>query len=407
MKVLIIVNYSTLEGEKGSGRFPYLADLFVENGHQVTLICSSFSHRKKKHRDVTELKGIINGKYDIEFIDEPGYKNHFGLARMRSIRRFRKNLSKRLSNIKELPDVIYFSIPTLSSASCVTKFAIDNKIPAVVDIIDIWPEALSSVFHFPKYLFQILFIPFIVKANSIYKKVNAIVGVSETYVLRAKKVNNTAKSNAVYIGTDLTFFDSCLFSKTKGDNEIWLTYVGTLSYSYDILTILKAAKILKARQNFKNIRFKIIGTGPQKDKLKHYAKVLELPVEFIDFLPYNDMVNYLKNSDIALNAIVKGAQQSITYKIGDYVSAGLPILNSSENIEFRKMVVEKKLGLNYEPGNENSMVKQIITLVKDRELKLAYGRNSRDIAEQKFDRRKTYPGIIVLVENTVKDFTPN
>ncbi|MGB5820690.1 MAG: glycosyltransferase family 4 protein [Saonia sp.] len=402
MTIFIIANYSTVLGEKGSSRFTYLADLFAQKGHQVTFITSSFSHRTKKNRDEAELNKLTNGKYKIKLINVPGYKKHLGLKRLLSIRRFGINLRKELSSVKELPDIVYFSFPTFSSARIATKFALKNKIPPVIDIVDVWPEALLSVLKIPTYLFNIIFLPYTIKANRIYKSASAIIGVSETYVARARKVNNSGHYLSVFLGADLKYFDNCLYSRIKQDGEIWLIYIGTISYSYDLITVLKAMNILIREQKLDYLKVKILGSGPHKDKLEQMANSLELPVEFMGFLEYNEMINYLKNSDIALNAIVKGAQQSITYKIGDYVSAGLPILNSSENIEFRKMIVEEEIGINYNAGEERDLTEKIMRLLKNNEKMLLYGKNSRRIAEHKFDRRKTYDEIIELVEKMIK-----
>jgi glycosyltransferase involved in cell wall biosynthesis len=96
-----------------------------------------------------------------------------------------------------------------------------------------------------------------------------IFGVSETYVNRAKVRGTKCKEFiTVYIGSD---FEKIKYENNndfktieKGKNDIWITYVGTLSYSYDIDTAIKAFSELK---DFKNLKFIILGSGPDEERL--------------------------------------------------------------------------------------------------------------------------------------------
>jgi len=402
MKIFIIANFTIVPGEKGNCRFTYLANLFSDFGHQVTLYTSSFAHRTKTHRNAITINKLIKKKYVIKLIHESGYKNHIGLKRILSHYEFGINMRKELSLIQEKPDAIYFSFPTFSSAHVATKFAKKNKIPIVIDIIDIWPEALQTVIKLPSFLFNILVLPFRIKADRIYKSAWAIIGVSKTYVERARKANLKAKFLPVFLGTDLNLFDNYEYTEIKSKGDLWLVYIGCISYSYDIVTVLRSLTILREKHKISNLKVKILGSGPQKDALEQFAIANNLPVEFVGFVEYPYMVNYLKNSDIALSAIVKGAQQSLTYKIGDYVSAGLPILNSSDNQEFKEIILKNKMGLNYEAGKENDLVDKILILLKDKKKMKEYGQNSRKMAETFFNRKITNVKIVRLVEELVK-----
>jgi|GEM_PF-98920 len=401
MKIYIIANFTIVPGEKGNCRFTYLANLFADYGHQVTLYTSSFAHRTKTHRNESRLNELVEGKSKIILIKEPGYKKHFGFKRILSHREFGNNLRKELSRIQLNPDAVYFSFPTFSSVHTASKFAEKNNLPSIIDIIDIWPEALRTVIKLPSFLFNILVLPYTIQANRIYKSASAIIGVSKTYVDRVREANQVAKFLPVFLGTDLELFDSYEYTNLKPKGDIWLVYIGCLSYSYDIKTVLRSLIILAKEHKISNLKVKILGSGPQKDDLEQFANTYNLPVEFLGFVEYPLMVNYLKNSDIALSAIVKGAQQSLTYKIGDYVSAGLPILNSSENQEFKDIIRDNKMGQNYNAGKEYDLVDKILILLKDKKKMKEYGQNSRKLAETYFNRKSTNKKIVRLSEEIV------
>ncbi|MRH99168.1 glycosyltransferase [Kriegella sp. EG-1] len=402
MRILLIANYTVVPGEKGNCRVTYLANMFAEKGHHVTLLTSSFAHRTKTHRNELVINSLIKTKYKIKLIKESGYIRHLGLRRVLSHHQFGINLKKYLNHCVERPDAIYFTFPTFSSARIASKFAKRNNLPAIIDIIDIWPEALRSVIKLPVHLFNIFVLPFTIQANNIYKTASGIVGVSNTYVNRAREANKIAPILPIYLGADLELFDNFKYSKIKPDGEIWLIYVGCISYSYDLETVLRSLIILNNKYNISHLKVKILGSGPQKSRLEQFAIANNLPVHFVGFVEYPIMVNYLKNADIALSAIVQGAQQSLTYKIGDYVSAGLPILNSSENKEFRNIIKNEKIGLNYVAGKDVDLAEKILKLLEDEKIMKQYGQNSRKIAESRFNRKSTNIKIVQLVEKLVE-----
>ncbi|SEC17947.1 Glycosyltransferase involved in cell wall bisynthesis [Maribacter dokdonensis] len=399
MNIFIITNYSAIPNKKNQGRFVYLANLLTIKGHQVTFFTSTFSHRLKKQREFELNKSNAKNNVRIILVYEQGYHGHFSLDRIVSIRAFGKNLEKELNKTEVSPDLIYFSFPTYTSAQKTINYAKKNNIPTIIDIQDLWPESLLILLQIPKAILKLLYFPFIVRRNNILSDVNAIVSVSKTFIKRTKNLKNDVTNLSVYIGVDLNKFDSCTFKYIKPKGEFWLIYVGTISFSYDIETIINAMEHLKSKPETRCIKLNILGVGPNIERLKKIATLNELPIHFTGFLKYEDMVNYLKNSDIALNSIVKKSQTSVTNKLGDYFAAGLPILNSCINTEVRNLITIDKTGLNYEAGNEIELASKVHKMFKDKKKLKIYAQNSRHVAEEKFDRKKTYPQIVKLIEN--------
>ena len=57
-----------------------------------------------------------------------------------------------------------------------------------------------------------------------------------------------------------------------------------------------------------------------------------------------------------------------------------------------------KIGFNVIPGDINDMADKIEVLYKDKKLRKTLGSNNRKLAEEKFDRNKTYLKIKELLE---------
>ena len=396
--VLLVAPFTNLPGEKGFNRFSYIAKKLSEIGHHVTLVTSSFKHREKKFRD-QKMIAELSLPYKLVIIPELGYTKNVGFDRIWSHRHFAKQLTLYLKGLEKKPDVIYCAYPMMGAAYEVGKYANRNNIPFIIDIQDVWPESIKNTLKFPEPLTDTLLYPLTMYANRIYQLADSVVGVSQSYIDRVEKVNRHAKDYlSVFIGTDLSHFDACkMLEVNKPPEEFWVTYVGTFSYSYDIPTVIRAVAKLKEK-GYTDIVFKVMGDGPFRSKYEQLANELNAPVDFVGHLSYEEMVPILVRSDIAANAISKGAQQSITNKIGDYVAAGLPILSSSLNREFSDIVTNRKIGYNYAPEDVATLAELIESLYKDSELRGIFGSNARNLAEEKFDRRTSYQEIYSVVE---------
>ncbi|WP_223591797.1 glycosyltransferase family 4 protein [Neobacillus bataviensis] len=399
-EILLVAPFTILPGEKGFNRFTYIADKLSSKDHNVTLLTSNFKHSDKSFRDKNNIENISKGvRYKIVMLDELGYKKNIGFDRIQSHRHFSKQLHFYLNKIKHKPDVIYCAYPMMDAAFIAGRYAKKFQIPFIMDIQDVWPEAIKNAIPLPEVIVDALLYPLTVYANKIYSLADYVVGVSKSYVYRVNKANlNARRYLPIFIGTDLGVFDSYKENYVMKDpNEFWITYIGTLSYSYDLETVIRAVSILK-NKGISNIVFKVFGSGPLQPKFEKLAQQLDAPVDFMGHFKYEEMIPYLVSSDIAANAISKGAQQSITNKIGDFLSAGLPILNSSLNKEFMDMVSEKNIGHNYDPGDFVKLAALIERLYNNDGLRSELGENARRLAEEKFDRRHSYGEIYSLIE---------
>ncbi len=394
--ILMVTHFTQVPGEKGNSRFKYISELISEKDVKLEVVTTSFSHREKASRYIKK-EDLDLLKYKLTMIDEPGYKKNVSIKRFYSHYIMSKNLSKYLKDRKK-PDVIYCSVPSIDVAYVVAKYANKNNIRLIIDIQDLWPEAFKMVLNIPL-ASNLLFKPMEHRVNYIYKSADTIIAVSETYSKRALKVNDKCKKvESVFLGTDFNYFDSVLNDENivKPNDEIWIVYIGTLGHSYDIPTVIDALKIVKEK-GIENIKFLVIGDGPLKGRFENYAKENNIDALFYGRLEYEKMVQYLKVSDIAVNPITKGSAGSIINKVGDYAAAGLPVLNTQESYEYRKLIDQFKCGINCRNGDSVDLSDKIILLCNNKELRLDMGENNRNLGELKFDRNKTYKKIIELI----------
>ena len=399
-KIAVISMGVKLNGEKGYSRFRYIGDFLSDAGYQVDPITTTFQHWEKAQRDIDAIKKE-DYKFQLKFIYEPGYRKNIDLRRIRSHSIAAKNLTKLLEKEGDY-DLIYCEIPPNDVALAAAEYAKKKGIPFVPDVNDLWPEAMRMVLDIPV-VSDILFYPLQRDAEKVYSLVSGIIGTSDEYrdrPLKNQKLDVPRKT--VYVGNEIAEFDRGVEKYgpeiQKPEGEFWVSYAGTIGTSYDIRTMVLAGKELLDR-GMSQIKFKILGGGPLKDELENLAKEQGcVNVEFVGYAPYPKMAAYLAKSDILVNSFVKKAPQSIVTKIGDYLAAGKPMINTCMSPEFRQKVENDGFGINILPEDVKILADAIAELYEDRDGCRIMGEKARKIAEEQFDRPESYKKIIELIE---------
>ncbi len=401
---IISFGYGWLPCEPGPSRFYYISKYFKENGWDVTLVGGTFQHFLKEYRDMEKIR---DKKYPfkIAFIEVTQYKKNVSLKRVISNKMAESGVITYLKTHKF--DVVYCSVPPNNIAAKVAKYCHDNSIKLIIDIEDLWPEAMRMIIKNEK-LCDFVFHSFKRDAEIAYKYADAIIGTSEDYTKRATKYNHRdIEKKTVYVGCDIDIFDKGKKeyedSIDKNEDEFWVTYAGSLGKSYDIETIIKAAASLY-KKGYKDIKFKILGTGVKEKSLKELKEEENaINVEFVGYVPYEKMASYLSKSDVVINSFIKGAPQSIPNKIGDYLASKSLILNTLENEVTKELMEKYSVGVNVEPENEKALTDTIEKLYNSKDVVKSYGENARKLCEEKFDRKKSYMEIINMADTLLEE----
>ena len=402
-KVAVITMGVKLDGEKGYTRFRYLCEFLVKKGYEVDLITTTFQHWEKKQRD---LESVDQKSYPfgIKFIYEPGYRKNIDLRRVRSHKIAAENLRKLLEKEGDY-DLIYAEIPPNDVALAAAEYAHRNKIPFVADVNDLWPESMRMVFDIP-IVSDLLFYPLKRDAEKVYSLTSGVIGTSDEY--RDRPFLNQKRDvlkETVYVGNEISVFDREAEQHAdevqKEEGTFWVTYAGTIGTSYDIRTMVLAAEELM-KQGKTKIRFQILGDGPTREMLENLAKERKIQnVKFTGYVPYEQMAAYLVKSDVLINSFVRKAPQSIVTKIGDYLAAGKPMINTCMSPEFRKKVEQDGFGINIEPEDVRELVNAVEWMYENEAERNDMGNRARKIAEEQFDRPVSYGKIEAMISSLI------
>jgi len=397
-KLLFIWNYHYFPFEKGKSRFSDLLEAFVKEGYQVEVVTSSFYHMGKTQRLIGDPKYQSFG-YKVHFIRELGYKKNVSLARVRSMNRF--NVGVRTYLKKHDPvDVVYVPVPSIKLADIAEKWCRTTNAKCVIDVEDLWPESFQMIIKL-KFFYKTLTWPLMIQANRVYRKADAVVTVSQTYMNRVKNVRKGSFPSAVApIGADLDYCSSIskAGSVIKPQGEFWITYIGTLGKSYDLRMIIDGINLISDRCKTK-IVFKILGSGPDEEMLRLYVMGKKGKYEFLGLLPYDNMCQVLGCSDLAVNPIVGSSVASLINKVADYAACGVPVINMQNCKEYIDALNLTQSGFTVPNGMTELFSSCVEFLAENPALLAFYRQNVPALASQYFSRTKSQKAIVSLLNS--------
>ena len=369
MDIVIISEFSESFSKTDNDRFLYLAKTLAEK-HEVEIVTSAFRHSVKSRRTEPE----DSWPFRITFLEEPGYPRNVCLQRFRSHRIWGRNVLNYLRDRKK-PDAVYCAVPSLTAANLAAKYCEKNRIRFIIDVQDLWPEAFRMALNVPV-VSSLAFLPFTCLADGIYRRADAVCGVSAEAFIRYAEAYPLS-------GTPWT----------RQDGEILLGYAGTLGTSYDLPTVFEALRKLGRPE----LRLIVVGDGPLEDSFRKQAEGLN--VTFTGRLPYERMCGVLRGCDMVVNPIAGTSAATIINKHGDYAACGRPVLNTQNSEEYRALVEEYRMGFNCRNGDAADLAEKLERLAENPALREEMGRNARRCAEEKFDRAKTYRKLEAAIES--------
>lgn len=322
-KILFVSVFGRTEG-RSNDRINNL--LHYAPNENIDLITTNFSHSKKSYKGP-------NNDSRITFIKVPKYKRNLGLRRIISHWVFAFKLKRELKTRNGLYSHIYCVTPTPTSTIVAGNFANKNGIPFFVDIIDVWPDGLLPISGFFKVIKPLLY-PWRMIFKAGIKKANYIIGANSSYTKIGNKINNKALSETHFLGiSEENSLPECYISnkvdQTLDVSEpLIIAYAGSLGNLYDFDLMFKICSRIRRVQN-RRVQLRFIGGGVLEEQLKLTALNFDdIEVEFSGFVDYQTLKSELKKCHIGLNIFRPNELIYMSYKLYDYLSAGLFIINN-------------------------------------------------------------------------------
>ena len=392
--IWIINQYaSTLKTGIG-GRSYYLGRELAKQGHKVYIIASSFTHLLREQPKVSEEFTIetIEDNFSFLWVRMPEYKGAHDKRRVWNWFKFSWKLLKLPQVIKDIPDDIIYSSPSLIPYLGAERLARRTGSKLIWDIRDLWPLTLIELGNFTRKH------PFIRVMQWVENKAcrtSDYVISTLPYAIEYLKEKGVDSSRFLWLpnGFDMEEFKSAellssnLINKLPKDKFI-IGYTGTLGRANALNTILDVAKLLKHELG---IHFVMVGNGTLRHWLENQIKENQLEnITLIDPIHKKLIPSMLSYFDICY----AGFRKTSLYRFGtslnklsEYFMSNRPIIFSIDS-PF-KPVNDANAGFTVPAEDPHAIVNAILKLksmsISERN---KMGQNGRKYALENHDYEK-------------------
>ncbi len=379
-----------------------LAAHLVRAGHEVTWWNSAVDHFRKQYHPVARPHFRAEEGYDIRLLPGRLYRHNISLARWRNHRETAKAFRREAPTLPR-PDLILCSLPTLELCRAAIRFGAQTGTPVCLDIRDPWPDVYFQAL--PAWLRPagpLFFAPFVWEAQAILREATGLLAVSQTYLdwgLRLAGRGRGPRDAVITHGyptppeTSVAELDAlrARFDLPAGAMICW--FVGSFAWTYDLGTVIAAARLLRDRRD---IAFVLTGAGDRDQEWRRQAAGLE-NVRFTGWVDRHTIAGLSRLAGAGLVSYTPEAPSTLTNKLFEYMSAGLPLLLGLKG-EAEAVVREWDCGLVYQPGDAASLANAVVQLTVDPALRQRLAAGSARAFRTAFSEEVIYPRLVSYLE---------
>lgn len=393
MRVLFVTQYYFPETGAPQNRLAGLARELKKNGVEVEVLTAMPNYPKM------EIHQNYKGKFFLsEFIqDIQIYRAWIYVGKSRSIiARLFNYFSFVITSfiisfrIKGKFDFVICESPPLFLGISAYFISRRKKAKFIFNVSDLWPESAEKLDLIRnKFLLDLAY-----KLEAwLYKKSVLVSGQTQGI---CKDINNrfpSVKTHWLPNGIDPDRFPENTVSewrKKKGfqTSDFILLYAGIIGYAQGLEIIVNAANRLKDKPE---IKFILLGDGPEKEKLEWMVQTLALKnIFFYPSINSNEMPVVVQACNAAIIPLkkldlFKGA---IPSKIFENLAMKKPILLGVEGEAKELFIDNGKCGLFFTPEDDNDLTEKILQLHNNPALVDEFGKNGKQYVFEYFNRVK-------------------
>jgi colanic acid biosynthesis glycosyl transferase WcaI len=398
VNILYVSQYFPPEMGAPAGRAAELSRLWVEDGHEVTVLTGFPNHptgvvppeyRRKFRRLVTrdDHHGVnVVRTWLLPFPNRKAYE------RMLNYSSF--CISSATTGIfLDKPDVVIASSPQLLVGLSGWWLARCNGVPFVFEVRDLWPESLSAVGMWSsnsplhRSLAKI--------AGFLYRSCDRLVVVTpafKEYLIQHWRVPEE-KIFVVENGVETSLFrltpSVAIRRELDAEEKFVASYIGTMGNAHGLETLLDAATLLRERAP--QILFLLVGEGAEKARITSLARSRGLDnVRFVDQQPREKIPAYISASDACLVLLKKTElfKTVLPTKMLEFMSCARPVILGVDG-HARKVMERANAGIFITPEDPAALAEAVMRLAADPVLRESLGRNGRQHILRYFSRQDT------------------
>jgi glycosyltransferase involved in cell wall biosynthesis len=347
--------------DQPKGQSPRTWDFSLElarRGHEITIFTNGychFTHKEHLRDDETWRVEVMDGIRVVWLKTRPYTGNGMGrgLNMLDNVWRVLQS-SRMLGN---RPDVVLGPSVPLLTGWAAARLADRYRVPFIFEVRDVWPDALVEIGGMKKN--SLTYYVFRYVEKMLYRKAAYI---SSTLPNLAEHVAGSGNDPAKIIynpnGVDLTPYNKLKSYDGGAGRQLVVMYVGGFGLDHDVLTIIRAAKILQDEGD-QRFRFILIGDGVRKVQCDEEARSYKLKnLELRNPVPKTSLPHVQLDADILVAAIT----DSKSYRFGlnlnklcSYFASARPVLFAGNPPN--DPVVESGGGISVQAEDPQALVK--------------------------------------------------
>lgn len=397
MQIFIVTHSSTYDC-----RAEAAGEYFREKENQVQYIFSDFDHLRRTGRSASGT-GKEADSGSVVYLPMRPYRKNLSARRLLSIRRFAGDVNKyldgQLGTLQKTRGVawveenvlIWFLIPANSFVRAASVLKKRYGVRIVLDLIDLWPESIPrpELQKLPpmrvwaslrdRYLDCA---DWIFTECSLYQKILDLPEEKTTVLPWFKdEPEGREKTGSSAAGSA---------SAGRQDKQpLQIVYLGAVNHIIDIELItefLRRVKEFLGREN-RELLLHLIGEGEHKQDFLRSLAEGEIP--FRDYgavYEEEQKKSILQPCSFGLNFMKSSVRVGLTMKSIDYLSFGIPILNTIPDDTW-ELVDREKIGVNVDRDHLETAVQAVAEISGDPEEWQAMHVRARETFEKNFTRQ--------------------
>jgi glycosyltransferase involved in cell wall biosynthesis len=302
-------------------------------------------------------------------------------------------------------DVVVATIPPPTVGLPGLLASLRRRAPLLVDLRDIWPEAIVQSGRLRNPLVIRLFEGI---AGFLYRRAERIAVVTHGWKERlVEKGVPAEKIEVLSNGVDVGAFDA------EAGGELpeafaaldpaaqWFSYAGILNTPQGLEVILEAAARVRERapELYARSQWVLVGEGPTETELRALQQKLHLDrVVFVPRQPRAAVFSLLRRSfGVLVTLRPRKDTSTVPSKIYECMASGNPVLFSAAG-EGGETIRRAGAGSVCTPGDPDALAEAMLTYLRNPELAAEHGRSGRQHVLDHYDRRKIAAEYLALME---------
>jgi len=396
------------DGDVRPLRYGLLTEALLAAGHRVTRWAPTFNHARKRQRFSGNRTLEFGDRYRVKFLFVEGYTKNVSLARLRFYRRLARAYARQ-ARAEVAPDLILCAVPSPEMCEVSVRLAKELRVPVLIDVRDLWPDSFLSLLpEGTRWLGRLPLLAAFRRNSFIFRQADAVWGISASYLAWGLRYANRPRrppDRVVPLAYKPHPLSEAQFARERArlleagvrPEAMLCCYFGQFGASYDLETVLCAARLLEGQR----VQFVLCGEGRKEGALRAQAASLT-NVVFLGWVGPTTLTALMRMAEVGLAPYTRGAPQGLPNKPIEYLSGGLLVLSSLRG-ELEGLLSDGACGLTYEAGDAKGLARALEGLLEDVGWRRQLRANARHVFARTFMAERVYGEAVRHLEHLARE----